>query len=386
MFITPQLGLSQNKGKLEKKKKRIQEEIRYTNKLLKQNAKSIKLSSTQLAIINKRISFRQQLISTIRSQVRVLDKEISEKKGIIDAMDADLRAMKEEYAKMIYQAYKNRSAYDRLMFLFSAKDFNQAYKRLKYYQQYTEYRQSQAVLIKKVQEVLNKKVGDLEGQKVVKETLLSSEREEKRKLTAEKGDQQGTLKKLQTDDKRLRAEIKAKQKEAAKLQKAIEDAIRKEIEAAKKKGKYILTPEAKELMGKFEKNKGKLPWPLDKAIITGKFGNHPHEVLTYIMVNNNGIDLSTTKGAVARAVFDGTVSKVIIIPNSGKAVLVRHGEYLSVYFKLNEVFVEPGDAIKTKDDIGLVISDEVSGKTELHFEVWKGRTILNPSVWLYQAN
>ncbi|PCJ88163.1 MAG: peptidase M23 [Flavobacteriales bacterium] len=377
-------SFSQDKQSLEKKKKKIKEDIEYTNQLLNQTSKDIKISSTELAIINTKINYREKLIAAIRSEMHLLEKQIDENQMIITAMENDLHQLKDEYAQLMVEAYKNRNSYDKLMFIFSADDFNQAYKRLKYFQQYAQYRQNQADLIKKTQEILNEKNESLEGQKAEKKSLLSNESQEKQKLHGDKTDQQTAIKQLQSKEKQLKTELKKKQKEAKKLEDAIRRIIEEEIKKAKEKGGFVLTPEAAELMGKFERNKGNLPWPLEKGLVTGKFGKQKHPVLG-IDMNNNGIDLSTTKGAKARAVFEGEVSKVVIIPGSGKAVLVRHGEYLSVYFKLKEVYVQPGDKIKIKDEIGNIITDSASGKTELHFEVWKGKTILNPSDWLYQA-
>lgn len=384
-FLVFNTAFSQNKKSLESKKKKIQEEIEKADRLLNETTKDKQISLGQLVIVNKKIEERERLISTINAQIRLINKQMLTHQSNIAALEKELKSLKDEYAKMIVQAYKNRSAYDKLMFIFSAKDFNQAYKRLKYYQQYSHYRKRQAVLIAQTQETLNKKVRELESTKQEKEGLVQLEKQERKNLDKEKNDQQVVIKELQGKEKQLKDQIKAKQKEAQSLQKAIEEAIRKEIEAAKKKGNFVLTPEALELMGKFEKNMGKLPWPVEKGIITGKFGLHYHPVLKNIEINNNGVDITTPKESVARAVFEGTVSKVIIIPNSGKAILVRHGEYLTVYFKIKEAFVQPGDELKTKQEIGNIMTDESTGKTELHFEVWKGKTILNPTDWIYQG-
>ena len=384
LFFCPVYIFGQKSKSLKSKKEKIQQELKKADRLLKETKKNKQISLGELVIINKRIEDREALINTIRSQIRLLDQQIEEKHSIINAMEKDLKNLKAEYAKMIFQAYKNQTAYTKLLFIFSASDFNQAYKRLKYYQQYTAYRQNQAKIIEKTQKILNEKITELEVKKAEKEGLLTNENNERKTLSEEKQNQQKVLQILQTKEKKLKKQIEEKKKAAKQLQKAIEEAIRKEIEAQKKKGQYELTPEAIALMGEFEKNKGKLPWPVEKGLITGRFGKSKHPVLN-MEINNNGIDISTDKTGNARAVYEGEVSKVILIPNAGKAVLVRHGEYLTVYFKLKEVFVNPGDKINTKDIIGSIITDEGTGKTELHFEVWKGKEILNPSQWLYKA-
>lgn len=375
-----------DKQSLEHKKKILQEDIQYQNNLLKETAASKKLSLGQLIIINKNISAREELIATINLQIRELAKQVEETVSLVEAMESDLKTLKEEYARMVYHAYKNRNSYDKMVFIFSARDFNQAYKRLKFYEQYSEYRKNQAVLIMKTQEALKLKSADLEKKKSDKQLLLETEKKEKQNLTLAKEQQQSTLKQLQGKEKQLKKEIKKKQAEIGKLQKAIEEAIRKEMEEQKKKGFFSMTPEMKVLSSGFENNKGKLPWPVLKGVITEWFGEHEHPVMKGIRIKNNGIEIETTPGSAARAVFDGEVSKVIIIPGSGKAVLIRHGEYLSVYFKLQEALVQPGDKVKLKQEIGIVMTDETDGKTELHFEIWKGRVILNPSDWVYKAH
>lgn len=385
-FPISYLPAQKDKQSLEHKKKTLQEEIEYQNKLLKETTTNKKLSLGQLIIINKNISAREQLIATINFQVKELGKQVQETTSLVDAMEHDLKILKEEYARMVYHAYKNRNSYDKMVFIFSAKDFNQAYKRLKYYEQYTVYRKNQAVLIMKTQESLKLKSSELEKKKQEKELLLASEKQEKQNLTQTKEQQQSALKQLQSKEKQLKEDIKKKQAEIGKLQKAIEEAIRKEMEEQKKKGFFAMTPEMKELSAGFENNKGKLPWPVLKGVITEWFGEHEHPVMKGIRIKNNGLEIETTPRSTARAVFDGEVSKVIIIPGSGKAVLVRHGEFLSVYFKLNDALVQPGDKVKVKQEIGTILTNETDGKTELHFEIWKGKVILNPSDWIYKAN
>ncbi len=386
LLLPLSLFAQKDKQTLENKKKQLQGDIEYQNKLLKETTSGKQISLGQLIIINKNISAREELIATINFQIRELGKQIEETVSLVDAMENDLKTLKSEYARMINHAYKSRNSYDKMVFVFSARDFNQAYKRLKYYEQYTEYRKNQALLIMKTQEVLRQKNTELEIKKQEKEQLLQTEKQEKQNLTSAKEQQQVTLKKFQNKEKQLREDIKKKQSEIAKLQKAIEEAIRKEMEEQKKKGFFAMTPEMKELSSNFENNKGKLPWPVVKGVVTEWFGEHEHPVMKGIKVKNNGLEIETTQGSAARAVFDGEVSKVIIIPGSGKAVLVRHGEFLSVYFKLQETLVQPGDKVKIKQEIGTIITDETNNKTELHFEIWKGKVILNPEDWIYQVH
>lgn len=396
------LSFGQTQKELEEKKKRLQDDIKYTNKLLDETENSKKNSLTQLRLLNTKIEMRQELIKTIAKEVRILDKQITQTNSVVGALENDLKKLKAEYAQMIYFAWKNQNAYNRLMFIFSSEDFNQAYLRLKYIQQYTDYRQKQAKIIRETQNSLSGQVDVLKKSRAEKATLLTNEEQEKLKLTSEKKEKDELLSGLQNKEVQLKKELKQKQNEAQKLQKEIERIIAEEIkrreeerrrkaeEEAKKAGKkvedapkgFAMTPEEMLISDNFETNKGKLPWPSEKGIITGHFGEHTHPDLPNVKVNNNGIDIGTDKGSKARAIFDGTVSAIISIPGAYKAVMVRHGEFISVYANLEDVFVKKNDPIKVKQEIGIVHTDDSEGKTELHFEIWKGSAKTNPEEWI----
>jgi septal ring factor EnvC (AmiA/AmiB activator) len=277
------------------------------------------------------------------------------------------------------------------MFMFSSKDFNQAYKRLKYLQQYSSYRKRQADLIIKTKAEIDAKINKLESIRTEKQVLLNSLDNEKRNFSKEKMQQEGVLTDLKKKEKDLKKDLIRKERTAEKFQRAIEEIIREEIrkarEEAAKAGKssagFPMTPEAQALSNIFSANKSKLPWPVAQGVITGEYGTHPHPVLKQIQVKNNGVDISTNAGSMARAIFEGTVSKVIIIPGEGKSVLIRHGEYLSVYSYMSEVFVKAGDKVTTKQELGLLVSENSNTKTEIHFELWKGMSTLNPAYWLF---
>lgn len=383
------LAFSQDRKTLEKQKNQLKQDIAYKAKLLEETNKSKSQSLNQLVLLRKKIELREQLIATIKSEIEAINFKIAETEAIIQALERDLVVLKEEYAKMIFYAYKNRSAYDKLMFVFASKDFNQAFKRLKYLQQYAQFRQKQADIITITQSELSRKKKEMEGRRIEKELLLRNEEQEKNHLAIERKEKNSLFANLSTQEKALKEEIKKKEREALALQKAIErviaEEIRKQKEAEKKKGVLELTPEAKLLSSNFESNKGKLPWPVNKGVITEGFGEHAHPILRGIKTNNNGLNISTDKGALARAVFEGEVIAVLVFPGAGKAIMIRHGEYISVYSNLEEVFVKSGDKIKTKQELGKVITDSSKGKTEVHFEIWKGQTPQNPSTWMYKA-
>ncbi len=387
-FVSPVHG--QTKKELELKKQKLQKEINLTNKLLKKTRKNKDLTLDELLKLKSKINSRTDLIAAISVEMRLINKEITKSNQDIDDLGKEIARLKIEYAKIIYYAFKHRSSYDKMMFVFSSKNINQAYKRLKYIQQYSEYRKAQAAEIVKNQEELKLKIEELKKTNQEKTILVSSQEQEKQNLANEKAEQEKIVQKLQGKEQELKAELQKKEEAKRKLNKAIqriiEEEIRKAREAAKKAGNtskgFPLTPEALKLSNSFASNKGKLPWPVKEGVITAKFGKHPHPILEGIVINNNGIDISTTSGSIARAIFEGEVSSVAIIPGEGKVVMVRHGEYLSVYSYMTDVFVKKGDKITTKQDLGILVNEAGKSKTQVHIEIWKGMIKLNPEYWI----
>jgi len=391
----PCAAQKQTKKDLENKKKQLQNEIEYTNQLLAETKKNKKLSLNQLVTLNKKITVREELISTINGEIGVLNHQISQNNESIKGLQNDLAKLKFEYAKMIYYAYKNQDAYSRLMFIFAAKDFEQAFMRLKYLQQYSDYRHKQAELIISTKKNLDEKVQSLETKKSDQRVLLKSQQSEKQNLTSEKTEKEQVFSQLQQQEGKLKKDLIKKKKDAEKLQQAIQRVIQKELEKMQKDAemankpkpdKLVLTPESQQLSNSFASNKGKLPWPVVKGIVSEHFGVHPHPLMPNIDVNNNGIDITTSTGSLTRAVFDGEVKAVVNMPGSGQFILIRHGEFLTIYSNLKDVYVKVGDKVKTKDNIGSIIFDDEDSKTVLHFELWKGQIKLDPETWLFRNN
>lgn len=382
------LGLalySQTKEELTQQKQKNLKEIKYLNSLLSKTKDTKHTSINQLSILKRKISLRANNIYITKRQIDALEETIDENAAIVKHMEEELAMLKEEYAQMLVYAYKNRNSYNRLLFIFSSSDFNEAYKRLKYIQEYSNYRQKQAELIVKTKADLEKKIEGLEEKKKQKLTLLETQKIEQQKLSNDKKQKDDIVKQLEQKEKELLQQIREKERIAKKLQAEIERIIQAEIEAQRKKNKdktYELTPEEKELSANFAQNKGKLPWPLARGVISGTFGEHAHPVLPGIKVKNNGIDFQTSQGEKARAVFNGTVTAIIIIPGSNKTVMVKHGNYYTIYQNLIEVFVQKGDKVNTKQNIGIVYTDKDKKNTELHFEIWEGKSPQNPKYWL----
>lgn len=396
-------SFSQSKKELEKKRSSLQKEIEQTGKEIEETKKIKTGSLNQLSTLNKQIQRRTELIEVINSEIGNLDNRIDESNQNIGSLQQKMNVLRKEYANTIRYTYRNRSTSDMLMFLFSSADFNQAYKRILFLKQYAEFREKQRNDIIGTQTALANKVNEMEDKKTSKEKLLTVKEKEKKTLSDDKQMQEKIVSNMTKREKKLRNDLKEKQKAEEKLSKAIEALIKKEMEearkraaiAARKKGVkpsevkkipdaavFTSTPELQKLSSGFANNKGKLPWPVEQGIITGYYGKHQHPLWKDVYTNNNGIDISTSKNASARSIFDGKVSSIVSIPGAGKAVIIRHGEFLTVYANLDEVFVKSGDDIATRQRIGSVITDGEEDKTELHLEIWRGSTRLDPSDWI----
>lgn len=383
---------AQNKQELQKRKEQLQKEIQFTNKLLTETEKDKKITITHLNQLNRRISAREELVVAMQQEINFINDSIASQENQIKELEENLEELKEEYAQLIINANKNRSGYDRLMFIFSSKDFNQAFKRLKYLQQYAQYRQAQAEEIKNSKTELDNRISALEAVRASKKGLLQAQLNEKSQLAQERQKQEKMVGDLQGKEKKLKGQLADKVKAQEKLEKAIQRIIEEEIrrakEAAAKAGKtskgFPMTPEAQKLSESFASNKGKLPWPVKEGAITSSFGEHPHPVLKGVKVQNNGIDISTSGSAVGRSIFDGVVSGVLVIPGEGKGIMIRHGEYLSVYTYFKDVFVSKGDKVATKQDLGVLMSGETESSSVMHLEIWKNTDKLDPSQWIFK--
>jgi septal ring factor EnvC (AmiA/AmiB activator) len=385
---------AQSKSELEKKRARLQREIRQTNEELKSTRKSRSSATAQLNALKKKIELREELIRTINSEISDIDTQISSANKDIDSLQQRMEALRESYAEMIRFAQRNRNSYQKLMYLFASDDFNQALKRIRYLHQYSESRQTQAAGIDSAQQALEIRKAALEAKKEEKTALRNAQLKQKESLKQEQAEKDKLVAQLRSKEQKLRKDLARKQKAKKQLDKAIDELIRKEIEAAKKRaaaeGKknvtsanvFTLTPEAKKLSASFAGNKGSLPWPVTSGRIVSSFGDHAHPELKGITIHNNGVDIRTEKNADVRSVFSGEVTGVITIPGANSAVIIRHGEYLTVYSNLSAVYVKKGDKVNTKQSIGRAYTDPEEGNSEVHLEIWKGTAKLDPAQWL----
>ena len=373
-------GLAQSKKALEEKREKNLKEIQYTNQLLSKVKKGRQSNLQKVLILKKRKQLRSQLIVNINEEIDYLNHKINEKREINALMQEDLNKIKQNYAEIVRHARKTSNDYQKWQFILSASSFNQAFMRMKYLQQYAEYRKKQAYLIGVLQDVIHENIVDLGNKLEEKKQLFAQKQDELAKLDKEEAEVKNEITTLKTRERKLREELSAKKSIAAELSREIQKIIENERKLTNNKFRK-LTPEEKLVSNNFVKNKGRLPWPTERGIITAKHGQNEHPVLAGVYIVNNGIEITTVEGSIVRAVFDGVVSKVLAIKGANYTVIIRHGDFLTVYQNLVDVMVKSGDKIKLKEPIGRVYTDK-NNNCVLHFEIWNELDNLNPSDWI----
>ncbi|NNT71009.1 peptidoglycan DD-metalloendopeptidase family protein [Flavobacterium sp. IMCC34852] len=389
---------------LEQRKAKIQLEIQEKEKLLQSVKSKEKSVVGQLLIQKEKIGLKEKLIRTTEKQTKLLSNDIYINQLKINQLNRDLEQLRKDYAEMILKSYKSRSEQSRAMFLLSSQNFLQAYKRAQYMKQYASYRKMQGEEIKgktKQLEDYNVKIG---AQKSEKEKLIAENEKEKQELVKEKQEQEKIANQIKKEKGKITAEIKKKQAETKKIDAQIKKMIRDAIVAANKKTaaanvkanpkitaaekkaiesstNIVLTPEGKLVSDNFKANKGRLPWPVEKGVVSLGYGNQPHPVFKTIEVHNSGIEISTESGASARAVFSGEVIQIQQVTPLKKAVLVRHGDFFTLYQNLSTVNVKPGDKVSAKEVLGKIRTD-ADGRTILKFVISQNSTYFNPTTWL----
>lgn len=374
---------AQSVQELRARKKDTEKQILYSNSLLEDARKSEVASVGKLGLLNSQIGYRTQLIEAMNQEIEVVDWTIGNNSQIIGMLQTDLAKMKQEYAAMVRFAQKSRNTYDLLIFLFSAENTNQAYKRWLYLRQYARYRRSQAEVIASVSVDLQKNLAKLEEKKTLKTKLLDQRVAEYQTLEEQRSEQDQLIARLQRRQQDLRGVIREQERRQAELDRQIEKTIEEEALKARKKPGGSMSSSEKLVSTDFEKNKGRIPWPVEHGVITDHFGIHQHPVLKQIQVRNNGVDISTGTGAKARSVFAGEVSRVFAISGGNMAVIIRHGAYLTVYSNLKDVLVKAGQKVALNEEIGTIFTNISDGNnTVLKFQVWRESEKLNPEEWI----
>ncbi len=373
--------LAQNdRVQLEKQKAEILKKIKENEKILSQTAEKRNSSLGRLRALNNQISSRSSLIRAINSEVSLLDEEISEDQSIINAMEKDLQALKEEYAQMIYATQKSSSGFNQLTFLFASNTFNQLFMRMRYIKQYGEARQKQVKQIEIVQQNLNDQIEEIEQQKDDKQALLNDELTENQKLEGLQSEQKRVVSQLEQEETRIRQELDKQRESERELTSKIEDIIEAERRAA-----ALANIDMSALTSAFEKEKGKLQWPVDEGFVSSKFGLHSHPTLKRVQINNKGIDIQTSINAYAKAVFPGKIIAIQSIQGQGITVIIQHGDYYTSYSRLKAVTVQNGQQIQSGQVLGQVLTNS-ENVSEMKFRINAVGGTVNPEAWLQRKS
>ncbi len=390
------MAYGQSIKELEEQRKRALQQLETTNKVLSQTKKTQQSSLNKLVIINKSIKERTNLINTINREIRALSREINKLQAETKRLETELSNYRNDYANTVREAYINRSVYSKMMFLFSADTFDQMFRRMRYMQEFTAYRKQQIEKIEETKAQIEQKTKELANNQLKQENVRKQKNAEQEKLLTDKKKENTTYSGLKNKEKQLQADLKKQQKIANDLNKKIEALIAEEIRKAEEKrrkegskpddtgtGKYALTKEEQMISGNFAANQGKLLWPVERGFITGHFGVQPHPTLKYVTTNNKGIYIQTPNKTDARVVFEGVVTQRFSVPGSNNGVIIQHGQYRTVYANLTNIYVRVGEKVSAKQKIGRIYTDsDNDNKTELFFQIWKDKTILNPEGWI----
>jgi len=369
-----------NKSQLEKEKNLLQNQITQAQQILSETSSKKKASIGQLNALKRKISAHSKLIRNYSQEIKGLDSKISEDNEVINALNKDLENLKKEYASMVYATYKSSGGFDKLSYIFASVDLNQFYMRFKYLEQYSSARKNQVKLITDIKNEIESEKVSLEKAKEDKNLLLEEQIQEKKKLSDLKSQQDKVLASLKKEESQINRDISKKKQEITKLESLIAELLKAEIN--KTDPTAARNVDLTNVSSLFEKNKSSLPWPVTTGFISGKFGTHPHPVLKRVKVPNDGVNIQTKQNEEVKAVFDGVVKKIAIVPGEFKyVVIVQHGSYFTVYAKLKKVNVKMGQQIAKQDVIGEVNTD-VDGISEVQFQVWKNTQKLDPELWL----
>lgn len=401
IFTFLQLVGAQSVEELERRRKEALRQLETTGKILNETRKDQRTTLNKLTLLNRNIQERNKLITTIEKEIGALEREAATLSAETRKMERQLTQLKNEYAHTVRETYINRSIYSKIMFVLSSDNFDQSFRRMRYLQEFANYRKHQAAEIERTKAELEQKTQLLAQHRKTREEIRVKQETERKKLVVDKKKEDQALGALKKKESTLRQEQQKQQRIADELNRKIEQLIAEEIRRQEDKSKKdkpaetkeqkpavagaenTLTKEQQLISGNFAANAGRLPWPAERGIISGRFGVQPHPVLKHVTINNKGIYIQTPVGTQARAVFEGTVSKLFTVPGSNYAIIIQHGQYWTVYSNLTNVSVKVGQKVSAKQQLGKVYTDpENDNKTELYFQVWRDRNILNPESWI----
>ncbi|KJD34145.1 peptidase M23 [Tamlana nanhaiensis] len=393
LILASTITFSQNnkQQELETRRQELRNEIEQLNKLRADNKTKQKSQLSLVEGVNHKISVLSNLIKVTNQQANLLTREINSNQNKITNLRKELADLKDDYAAMVVKAYKSKNRQSRIMFLLSSNNFKQAYKRLQYIQQYADHQKKQGESIKAKTLELQATNTKLLNQQKEKNTLIAENRQVQKTLQADRKEHEALMQSIQKNLSAYTSQIRQKQREVnridAEIDKIIKAAIAKSNTKAGKSSSsksFALTPEEKVLASNFTSNRGKLPWPVDNGYVSLGYGTQRHPIDKSLTIKSNGVRITTQKGAQVRAIFNGEVSEILKMRNVNPIVMIRHGNYLSIYKNLSKVYVKVGDKVSTKQAIGEVFTNPSNGETILSFIISKDSNTQNPASWLYK--
>ncbi len=393
----------QTKSRLQQQMKQLQQEIKEIEAIINSTSEKKKQTLGELQSLQAKIKSREKLIDNLRYQLREIDGDIKETQHDIEAQNIKVQKMRIEYAEMLRKAYRSLTLQNEMLFILAAKNFNDAVSRYRVLRKTADFRRIQAKQLQSEIASLEVKKKVLEANKKEQLEVFSEENKQQEELIREKREQTNMVAKLSDQEKKLRRQFEQKQQAIRNLNKKIEAIIAEEIRLAKKKAEELakakgtvvetptaktdyepipLTPEERALSNDFVSNKGKLPWPVSRGHIISGFGRQEHPTLKGVFIENNGIDIKTTAGSEARAMFEGTVVSVFSLPTTNTCIIIKHGDYFSVYSNIEEAAVKPGQKVSTKQSLGKLYNDDDDNITKVHVEIWRGKEKIDPELWI----
>lgn len=378
---------------LEQRRAQLQKDIAYINSLLSNTKSKEENLLNDVKDLKAKIRKRDQLISAIGDEIAELKDEIYSNQLVVNKNQKELNILKKEYANIIFQSYKSKSQNSRIMFLLSSDNFYQGFKRFLYMKQYTSFRRQQGEAIEEKTIEILASIDTLNNKKNERLKLSNQMKQEQAEIQKEKEQQEVVLSQIKKKEGKYKNQIRQFQREESRLDAQIDKIIRDAIAASNKNSgnttastseTFVLSPEAKELASQFTLNKGKLPWPVERGYVSLYYGKQPNPLVPSATIQSNGVRITTDEGSKARAVFNGTVLAIQVMSGNKKAVLIQHGNYITVYKNLYDLTVRPGDKVTTKEELGTIFTDKITGKTILGFVLTKNATTEDPASWIYR--
>jgi len=375
---------AQSRKELEDERRKTLEEIAYMDNLLKTTSREKSESLDELKIIGRKLNLRESVLKGLQDEIALLTERIGLNNLAVEMMESDLVLLKKDYENAVMSSYRSSKGNREIGYVLSASDFNQGYKRLKYLQQVTKYRRAQSEIIMELKSEIEVSRKKMEDDLVRMSELKAREEQQKYLLQSEQNNQQKVVKSLSNKEKQLQRELEEKRRVARRIESELSKLM---AEEKRKAGTADMTPEMKLISDNFQENKGRLPWPVERGVITSHFGVHNHPVLKYVKENNNDIEITSSGPEAVRAVFKGTVARIFSIPGANMSLIVRHGRYYTVYSNLVNVQVKQGDNVDTKQLLGTVFSDTSKGNTSiLKFMITEETVNLDPELWISKKN